>query len=782
MSTLFHKFLEHHDFYFIGTGVGLAAPTSFGDSKGLNSAGQCFTLFSASQPLARQERHMPLEILWSPSVVLADRLIRIPVRSDTNCRLEPGPARLIQTSPRRDGITRFFLRTPAQSGPLTLRFTAGSDRTEITLTVVSFAACRTLHRRLDNVYPRRWPLGEPFTRTKTGPTLDPEAAPPLTDPEWDLVRRWMARSDRETWNALPPAETPRCYTVNEIQGCPRHGTELFKFGGFYPWRHDHFQYPDQLLCPVGDEPYPSNAYDQGDFLSGAFPDDGYGYTDEQGHRFHFIGAQTWPRIRHFLQGIHLLGRACRRTDRPADLDADSLLDRWGFMMVRFAAEELYLAAVPQFRFGNLKDALKEDQWGPAETAGLPYPHHYTVANGTQEYCISQAGVAAGLAAQYDALYSALKANPRLFHQFQPFGLELAGPDDVLQVIEEMFACFIQHHLDGYNRTNHPGASGGTLICLRVLNSPRLADIMAYLYDDSEDQLRTLIPNGFYPDGVGYEATGGYSAGHVMGAFKIQDQVEALRQLQPDALPVDRFPPLNTDRRFQLMADPFRSTVYCGRTAMLYGDDREPGALCEGIDRSTADLKKPFQCATGWVPPAVFAREAFRHHPTSPLWAAALADLNLAGEFPGVQPLLARQPSATAWPPVLLEHGGIGILRLRRPDGRDRVAVGHHFISQPFHRHDDFMDAQLVAFDRVWLYDLGYPATHDTCWYWEGSWPVHNRGHILDGQDEDIVGSGRCTLFIDSPACAAIATEGVEGQFQDWRYWTPTPNSIAACSC
>ncbi len=715
---------------------------------------------------------MSIVILWSPSVVLTQRIIRIPIQSEQPGSLETGSATLLQVSPPEQGVTRFFLKMPAQPGPLTLRFSSGPETVECVIQVVDISACRALHQRLGNAFPRRWPLGQPFTRTKTGPTLPPETPPAFSEGDWSRVRQWLTLSDAETWNALPAAETPRCYTVNEIEGCPRHGTELFKFGGFYPWQHDHFDHPGQVTCPVGGELYPSNLFGRHDFLSGDHPDDGFGYRDSEGHRFRFIGANTWPRIAFFLQGIQLLNQALGQKSVPADLHPEQVADRMGFMLVRFAVEELYLAAVPQFRFGNLSSALLNQEWGPTESAGLPFPHTHPLANGTQEYCVPEAYVGATLATQYDALYENLKNNPRLPARLQPFGLDVRQPQDILQLIEEAIACFIQHHLDGYSGTNHPGASRGTVICLRVLDSPNIAGILDFLYDTSDDQLRTLVINGSYPDGLGYEASGGYSAGHVLGTFDIHEQIEALRALQPGAVPPDRYPPINQDSRFRLMADSFRTTVLCGRTGMSYGDDRQPGVMAEGFDRSKAELNTAVACATAWVPQARFARQAFRHHPTSPTWAQALKELQLLDECPEARDVLSRDPHAGHWPNLLLEHGGIGILRLRHPDGRDRAAVAHHFISQPFHRHDDFMDVQWVAFNRPWLFDLGYPANHQTCWYWEGQWTVHNRGHICNGADEDVIGSGRCTFFLDTPQVSALATEGVEGFFQEWRYWTP----------
>lgn len=565
---------------------------------------------------------------------------------------------------------------------------------------------------------------------------------------------------------------PRSTISNEIQGCPQHGTEIFKFGAFYPWRYDHFNHPGKSICPIGGEIYPSNDYDNDDFLSGAYPDDGFGYIDADGNRYQFVGAQNWSRVKNYLGGIMLLGRAYRGGTLPDGVTPAALLDRIGVMITRFVAEELYLAAVPQFRFGNHHYSMKIRGWGPPETAGLSYPHHYTVASGTQDYCVNQAGVVTQLATLYDAIYDDLKINERLPQILRPLGVEVGAPSEILQMVEEMIACFVQHDMDGYNNTNHPGTSLGTLVALRVLDPIKLADAVAYLYDDSDDQLRTQVPNGFYPDGVGYEATGGYSAGHVINTYKIVNQLEALRRRRPEALPTDRFPPLHHDPRFRLMADPFRTTIYCGRTALIYGDDRVPGAMSEGLDTSTALLKGMRHCSTGWVKQPLFAQEAFRHNPDSPLWAATLAEMGLADKEPGVPEVLAENPQAGEWPSLLLEHGGIGVLRLRRPDGRDYVAVGHHFISQPFHRHDDFMDVQLVAFNRVWSLDFGYPATHETCHYWEGSWAVHNRSKICDGNDNDVVGSGRCTLFIDRPDCAVLATEGVEGETIDWRYWRP----------
>ena len=74
------------------------------------------------------------------------------------------------------------------------------------------------------------------------------------------AERWVAMSDEELWEFVPPPTQLRAINVSFGVGCPEHGTEVFREGGHYPWILDPDK-PFKVTCPVGGESYPSNDFE-----------------------------------------------------------------------------------------------------------------------------------------------------------------------------------------------------------------------------------------------------------------------------------------------------------------------------------------------------------------------------------------------------------------------------------------------------------------------------------------------------------------------------------------
>jgi hypothetical protein len=131
---------------------------------------------------------------------------------------------------------------------------------------------------------------------------------------------WVNMSDQALWDYFPAGTVPRSVFLNREQGCPIHGTKIFEGRGFYPWRWSP-EKPYKVQCPIGDEWYPSNDYASQLAASGDagikgqidtrqnYNDDGWGYMDEEGHRYWFVAFYNqW--LWHDRRGVPgLLGRA-----------------------------------------------------------------------------------------------------------------------------------------------------------------------------------------------------------------------------------------------------------------------------------------------------------------------------------------------------------------------------------------------------------------------------------------------------------------------------------------
>ncbi|UCH33093.1 MAG: hypothetical protein JSV65_10885, partial [Armatimonadota bacterium] len=132
-------------------------------------------------------------------------------------------------------------------------------------------------------------------------------------------------SDEELWAFVPPPDLPRALNVRFGVGCPVHGAEVFKAGGHYPWKLDP-ALPFKVTCPIGGETYPTNDFaayyraGRKEKLDTTQPyvDDGYGWLNDQGERFWFVGHYVfWRRWRQeVIPGISNLAHLYLLTGDP----------------------------------------------------------------------------------------------------------------------------------------------------------------------------------------------------------------------------------------------------------------------------------------------------------------------------------------------------------------------------------------------------------------------------------------------------------------------------------
>ncbi len=117
------------------------------------------------------------------------------------------------------------------------------------------------------------------------------------------AERWVAMSDQELWDFVPPPGQLRALNVSFGNGCPEHGTEVFRRGGHYPWIMSADE-PFKVKCPVDGETYPSNdfepwnpdAYTQEPETGPEPIDYGAGWVDEEGKRYFFVAHYVfWHR-------------------------------------------------------------------------------------------------------------------------------------------------------------------------------------------------------------------------------------------------------------------------------------------------------------------------------------------------------------------------------------------------------------------------------------------------------------------------------------------------------
>jgi hypothetical protein len=96
------------------------------------------------------------------------------------------------------------------------------------------------------------------------------------------------------------------------------------------------------------------------------------------------------------------------------------------------------------------------------------------------------------------------------------------------------------------------------------------------------------------------------------------------------------------------------------------------------------------------------------------------------------------------------HDGAGIAILRTGEAPERAAAGITYGDPTGHRHMDLLDAQLFAFERQFLTDLGYPQSWASFANWEANWATHNTawGVVPGVYGGNIGGRGRLVRLVE----------------------------------
>ncbi|MDP6983324.1 MAG: hypothetical protein QGG05_09585 [Candidatus Latescibacteria bacterium] len=634
-----------------------------------------------------------MKIQWAPRMIMTDRLFRLPVESQTKPQLEAKAFEQISVrfSPR-DKAWMFYLRSPSDSGDYALR-----ARDEAGNSSVIDLRVRTLHevrRPFDDggtTWPRRWPVGGPRESRKQRQTLltDPPSASSTVDT--DRLAFWTSQDDDSLWRHLPNAEVPRAHYVNVHQGCPICGTAIFATHGFYPWTRVHAPADLRSTCPSCDNRFPSNDLLADDFTTGDFVDDGFGYFDDDGHVFLFAASSRRELVGQYAGAIRLLTDYLRREgpDRP-------VARQLGLMLLRWSVEEIYIAAAPQFRHGPSQEIEQAWDGGQPDWAGMEDPIAALYRKGSLAYAIDVPMVTEALSHAYDTVWPLLRDDDEWTHRATAQGLELEDATAGVHLIEEALSCLMQTAIDGAALSNKPRTSLGVLTALRALDRDDAGDVMDWLYDHGPDRMRVFVTNNFTTDGAPPEATGGYNDTHTRGVFELQEQVDALRELQPNAYPSSLYPSVTDDPRLDRLVRSPHDMVLLDHVPFHFGDGGSAGVQQPLKERQT--LK--------------------------PLDETTLERAAVAGSQTAVD-LLARQRRDEPGNPGTTFHDGVGIAILRTDGKPERAAAGIVYGDAPWHRHQDLFDVQLYAFDRPFLSDLGYPQSWAHVGAWEGNWATHN---------------------------------------------------------
>jgi hypothetical protein len=695
---------------------------------------------------------------WSPRLLQCGRTTRLALRADApDVAVDLGNFTEVDRRwSDKQGTLYLYVRAPLASADEVVHAQSGAQQASATIGVRSLDQMRQPITFRETTYPRRWPLGVASTpSTKRGQVLHDL---PLSEPSAETVSFWLNFDDATLWRQLPVAELPRAHFVNCHQGCPGCGTEVFTHSGFYPWMRNHLPGNFKSECPECGLLFPDNDVLAGDFSgahSGLDPqqsiiDDGYGYVGADGHLFLFTATYCRDQTRAFGASVGVMSAHARQLGAgPEGEEARRCLS---LMLLRYAAEEVYLAAVPQFRYGPTLGTELMWQWtttGQTDWASEPDPVAALYRMGSQRYCIDTPYITETLAIAYDTVWPMLGEDEQIVERARACGLEVGSPAGAVELVEQMLRSLLQVHLDGGASSNLPRVSEGVLVALRVLQRGDGHDALTWIYDEGPDELRVFTSNDFFPDGTPPEATGGYNNIHTNGLFALEHHLRQLKADQPGAYDEQQFPSMLADPRAARVALAPHEISMTGGAYLGFGDGGGPVQSPQDTDAFHAPLA-----------------------PRALAWAAQYtADEAVARIHAAVT---ARQFVSQGM--TILD--GVGLAVLRSAGTPEHAAAGIVYGDTSGHRHQDLLDVQLWVKGQPFLSDLGYPQSWASRVRWEGHWATHNTvWATIPGVSSNLAGRGRVLRSIEMEGLQLIEIEAarwIQGQDdQNPSHWTQT---------
>lgn len=705
-------------------------------------------------------------IVYAPDIVGVGRMFLVALnvpRDAPDVQVDvPACAALFDRTrlPAGSELRKFYFRalSPAAEARIGFRVPGGAA-VEVPLVVWSFEDLRAFRTLKGVQLPRRWPLGEALPGLKKGQALSEvhrrgggrkgghghakraEAGAAL-DAASGVVpgAEWLDVDDETIWNMQPDSTIPRWHWVNVSEGCPEHGTDIYREVPYYPWLFEgghrlreyraDLPYRWKIRCPFGEE-YPSNEFARGDMTSGDFPDDGMGGGfGKDGVRYGFIAETAQAYCHQMLRVAPECADGFLRTADPR------FVRKALIAMSRLAVEYAYLAVMTQHRHRNTVAQVERLGQGRFDEGPCLERSGFTV------YCIDSPGYQIRYAELYDALWPAIEKHAKDVVPFlQGKGIAVETGEDVRRFLEEnLFAVWMQGAMDGATHSNEPFHQWGLARMAEVLDYGRGDEFIEWLYDGGGG-MRTFVTNGYFRDGAPYESMGGYNGMHVMGLGPVVESVEHLRSRRPRLYPAERFPSL-LGRRYHAVFDFSMNTVNIGRTFPRVGDEGSHPRM-RILPRRT------------WQNGGAHAFEHAYLMFRDPKFAWALA-CDPEWQPPAGYPFTRAQveEAARAWPDdwndASLLQDGYGLAMLRSGAGDARRALWMTYGRPRGHVHDDIMHIGLDALEGEILGHMGYPRNWSR---WEHSWMTQILGRQVPFADM----TGRCELFCDAgPAHVAEA--------------------------
>ncbi|MFO7948203.1 MAG: hypothetical protein R6V19_15480, partial [Armatimonadota bacterium] len=257
-------------------------------------------------------------VLYAPDVVGVGRMfvvkLRVPVDADELQLDIPEFVSLLDRTPlpADESVRRYWFKSRKPADTARILFHHPGGEVPVDIQVWSFEDLQKQRELGGWQLPRRWPLGEKLPELKSSQTITTDAQkraarangptpahkigledlPNKNHPYITGADQWLKVTPEQIWSAFVDTTIARWPWVNLQEGCPVHGRKIYEYGSYYPWIRDRsLPYSWKIVCPVGNEAYPSNDFGAGDMTSGNYSDDGIsGGCLVDGTRYGFIAT------------------------------------------------------------------------------------------------------------------------------------------------------------------------------------------------------------------------------------------------------------------------------------------------------------------------------------------------------------------------------------------------------------------------------------------------------------------------------------------------------------
>jgi hypothetical protein len=515
--------------------------------------------------------------------------------------------------------------------------------------------------------------------------------------------RQVQLSDEQIFAMMPPISIPRdWFDFKATNTCPKHGTDIKRTDGYYPWRVDFANHPYKLICPVGGEMYPSNDFAAGELAGGDYPDDGNGCV---------MAGETYQFIRYW---VHLCYLCWVRPTIDALAEAYLLTGD-----VRYGHKAAVLLA-----------AVANQYPGPSYHSNECHNGAYGKKSGAITYHTWECLTIPRLALAYDAIWPVYEQSPELLEFLQSKGLPAQTAAEAREFVEErLLRQAMQGLLDGAlqgNPGHHQQAAAMLALVMDDHSSrhPNSHDMMHYAYYEGYAPTRWVMTNFLTRDGGGFEGPGYDKI--KFDYVKVADLLEELRQRHPDQYPESEFPRVMEEPKARAMYDFFTRIVSLDYYLPEVGDSG--GSWLSGRITTPKYLSMAAaQCVGGYL--------RYRD-PQLARAALGVTDEMPLGQDLYTPPAEAQLRAAAALPEAQIKPGtrlldDYGFAFLHSGEGQRRREAMINYSALKGHHQYDYLSLYLFANEIACLPDLGYPFTWDYRWQWDCNLYTHN-SVVVDG--------------------------------------------------